>query len=112
MSTGIIIEQILVLVILALIGVIATRRKIIHGEIKTGLSKIVFNVTLPFLIITRISSLEIDKTEFLDWGIIIILVFASIIPGLIGSLGDTTRRAMSKFDFTNSHRKMKIYTNV
>jgi len=79
MSIGIIVQQIFVLLVLALVGVIATRRRIIHGEIKTGLSKIVFNVTLPFLIITRISSLEIDQTDFLDWGIVIILVFASIL---------------------------------
>ena len=92
MSTGIILEQILVLVILALIGVIATRRKIIHGEIKTGLSKIVFNVTLPFLIITRISSLEIDKSEFLDWGIVIILVFTSILFFLV--IGTITARIL------------------
>lgn len=79
MSIGIIVQQIFVLLVLALIGVIATRRRIIHGEIKTGLSKIVFNVTLPFLIITRISSLKIDQTDFLDWGIVIVLVFASIL---------------------------------
>ena len=92
MSIEIIVQQIFVLLILALVGVIATRRKIIHGEIKTGLSKIVFNVTLPFLIITRISALEIDQTDFLDWGIVIVLVFSSILFFLL--IGMLTSRLL------------------
>jgi len=92
MSIGIIVQQIFVLLILALVGVIATRRKIIHGEIKTGLSKIVFNVTLPFLIITRISALEIEQTDFLDWGIVIVLVFSSILFFLL--IGMLTSRLL------------------
>ena len=79
MGIAIIAKQIFVLIILALIGVIATRKNIIQGEVKSGLSKIIFNVTLPFLIITRISSLEVDDSILVDWGIVIVIVFLSIL---------------------------------
>lgn len=89
MEISIIIQQIFVLFILALIGVIATKAKVIEKEIKTGLTKIVFNVTLPFLIITTVSTLEITRQILIDWGILIVLVFFSIVFFmLIGKITD------------------------
>ncbi len=79
MEVSVIIQQIFVLFILALIGLIATRLNIIQRDIKTGLTKIIFNITLPFLIITQISSLEVDRDILLNWGMVILFAFLSII---------------------------------
>lgn len=72
-------KQILILLILASIGLIAAKLNIINKEVQKGLSKIIFNITLPFLIITKITSLDIEKTNILDWGVIIIIVLISIL---------------------------------
>lgn len=88
MQVNIIIQQISVLILLALIGLIATKLNIIQREIKTGLTRIIFNITLPFLIITRISSLDISKDILISWGVIILITAFSII--LFLSLGRFT----------------------
>ncbi|MFP4017819.1 MAG: AEC family transporter [Bacteroidales bacterium] len=92
MEINLIIQQIFILLVLALIGVIAVKRGIIKDEIKTGLSQIIFNITLPFLIITQVSSLEINKEILLNWLIVIVLVFLSIIFFLV--LGKITDRIL------------------
>ena len=92
MEVSIIIQQIFVLFILALIGLIATKLNIIQREIKTGITKIIFNITLPFLIITNISSLEIDKQILLSWGMVILFSFISII--LFLQMGRLTNRML------------------
>src|SRR6056297_1362411 len=92
MEIHIIIQQIFVLFILALIGLIATKLNIIQREIKTGITKIIFNITLPFLIITNVSSLEIDKQILLSWAMVILFSFLSIIFFL--QLGRLTNRML------------------
>jgi predicted permease len=92
MEVNLIIQQIFILFVLALIGVIATKLNIIEKNIKTGLTKIIFNVTLPFLIITNVSSLEITKEILINWIILIILAFFSIVFFLV--LGKITDRAL------------------
>ena len=87
MQVDIIIQQIFILFILALIGVIATKLNIIRQDIKNGLTRIIFNITLPFLIITNISSLDINKDVLISWGLIILLAaFAIILYLNIGRL--------------------------
>jgi predicted permease len=92
MEINVIIQQIFVLFILALIGLIATKLNIIQREIKTGITKIIFNITLPFLIITNVSSLEIDKQILLSWAMVILFSFLSIIFFL--QLGRLTNRML------------------
>jgi len=92
MEVGIIIQQIFVLFILALIGLIATKLNVIQRDIKTGITKIIFNITLPFLIITQISSLEIDQQILISWGMIILFSFLSIIMFL--QIGRLTHRLL------------------
>lgn len=92
MEVNIIIQQILVLFVLALIGLIATRLNIIQKEIKTGITRIIFNITLPFLIITNVSSLEIDKQILLSWALVIFFSFLSII--LFLQMGRLTNRML------------------
>src|SRR6056297_3010778 len=85
MQVNIIIQQISILILLALIGLIATKLNIIQREIKNGLTKIIFNITLPFLIITRISSLEINREILISWGLVIL--FAAIAIALFLNIG-------------------------
>ncbi len=92
MQVGIIIQQILVLFILALIGLIATKRNIIQEEIKSGLTRIIFNITLPFLIITNISSMDIGEQVLLNWVLVIALSFFSIVFFLF--IGKITSRIL------------------
>lgn len=92
MQVNIIIQQISVLILLALIGLIATKRHIIQREMKTGLTRIIFNITLPFLIITRISSLDISKDILISWGLIILITAFAII--LFLNIGRLTGRLL------------------
>jgi len=61
MNFSIIIHQILILGFLALIGVIATKLKVITEEIKNSIATIVFNITLPALIISSVSHVELNR---------------------------------------------------
>ncbi len=61
MNFSIIIHQILILGFLALIGVIATKLKVITEEIKNSIAVIVFNITLPALIISSVSHVELNR---------------------------------------------------
>jgi predicted permease len=57
----IITNQILVLALLAIIGVIATKLKVITEEVKNSIATIVFNITLPALILTSVSNVELNR---------------------------------------------------
>ena len=92
MEINLIVQQIFVLVFLALIGVVATKVNVIEKNIKTGLTKIIFNLTLPFLIITQVSSLEITRQILINWGFVIILSFFSILFFLV--IGKITDRIL------------------
>jgi predicted permease len=61
MNFSIITNQILVLALLAMIGVVATKLKVISEEIKNSIATIVFNITLPALIITSVSNVELNR---------------------------------------------------
>ena len=61
MNFSIIINQILVLALLALIGVFATKFKVITEQVKDSIARIVFNITLPLLIITSVSNVNLNK---------------------------------------------------
>jgi hypothetical protein len=61
MNFSIIVQQILILGFLAVIGVIATKLKVITEEIKNSIATIVFNITLPALIISSVSHVELNR---------------------------------------------------
>jgi len=65
MQFEIILNQILFLAILVVIGVIATRLNVVNSEVKEGLASLIFNNTLPLLILTTFSELRLtSETEF------------------------------------------------
>lgn len=57
----IITNQIIVLALLAIVGVIATKLKVITEEVKNSIATIVFNITLPALILTSVSNVELNR---------------------------------------------------
>ncbi len=61
MNFSIIIHQILILGFLATIGVVATKLKVITEEIKNSIATIVFNITLPALILSSVSNVELNR---------------------------------------------------
>lgn len=61
MYFSIIINQILILAFLAVIGVIATKLRVINEQVKNGIATVVFNITLPALIITSVTNVDLNK---------------------------------------------------
>jgi len=62
MEYGVITEQILILAFLVLVGVLATKLQIINPAVKDGLAGIIFNITLPALILSGISRMELSES--------------------------------------------------
>ncbi len=82
-------QQILVLAIIAIIGVLAVRFKILNDDAKNVIEKIVFYITLPLLIITKLASLEISD-QILKNGFQVILftyaiLFIQIVIGKVSA---------------------------
>jgi hypothetical protein len=84
MYFSIIINQILILAFLAIIGVIATKLKVITEQVKNGIATVVFNITLPALIITSVTNVQLNREVlsnslwvFIVSNIGIILLYAS-----------------------------------
>ncbi len=73
---NIIVNQIIVLGILVVIGFIATKFRMISNEIKDGIARIIVKITMPLLIFTSISNLNLTA-EMLKNGIAV-LIFAFI----------------------------------
>jgi len=66
-------NQILLLAFLAIIGVIATKVNVINEKIKESITTIVFNITLPALILTSVTKIDLNKeilyNSFLVFGL-------------------------------------------
>ena len=82
-------QQILVLAIIAIIGILAVRFKILDNDAKNVIEKIIFYITLPLLIITKLSSLDISD-EILKNGLQVIvftyvILFIQIVVGKLTS---------------------------
>ena len=76
MYFSIITNQILILALLAIIGVVATKLKVISEEVKNSIASLVFNITLPALIITSVSSVELNS-EIL-YNSLLVFIFSNI----------------------------------
>ncbi len=73
MYLSIITNQILILAFLAIIGVIATKLRVISEEVKNSMATLVFNITLPALIITSVSNVEINR-DILNNSILVFII--------------------------------------
>lgn len=77
MPITIILYQIAILAILTLIGAGGFRLRILNEEAKTVIEKLVFNITTPLLILTKVSSLSINPEVFRNG--LYVIVFAYLI---------------------------------
>jgi len=97
MYFSIIINQILILAFLAFIGVIATKLKVITESVKNSIATIVFNITLPALIITSVTNVELNK-EILNNSILVFILahIGIILLYLTGKLSKSVLKIKDK----------------
>lgn len=85
MPITIILYQIAILAILALIGAGGFRMRILNEEAKNVIEKLVFNITTPLLILTKVSSLSINPEIFRNGLYMIffayLIIFIQILAG-------------------------------
>ncbi len=79
MYFSIISNQILILALLAIIGVIATKLKVITETVKNSIAAIVFNITLPVLILTSVTHVELNKEVLNNSILVFVLAHIGII---------------------------------
>jgi len=70
-----IIDQILILGILAAVGAIAYRFKILEEGAKSVIEKLVFYVSLPLLIVTKLSTLDFTEEILRNAGLVIVFTY-------------------------------------
>ena len=83
MQQSVIIEQILFLAVLVLIGVIASKIRVIREKERDGLVKIIFNITLPLLLFTNFSKLEMTPEILKNSYLLIIISLVVIVLMLL-----------------------------
>ncbi len=86
MQNHIIIYQISILAILAIVGVAATKTKIITESVKNGIADIVFDITLPLLIITTFARIEINPIIIKNSGFVFLFTYVAL--GIMYVTGD------------------------
>lgn len=102
MQQSIILDQLTFLIILVLIGFIASRIGVIKSETRDALVKIIFNITLPLLLFTNFSRLDLTP-EILTNSLVVIIMSLSamLLMLLIGFL-------TSRF-FNVGHEQRSVY---
>lgn len=78
MAIEIILRQLLIFAILIAIGAIAFHAKVISSEIRNNLSRIVIDLTLPFLIFTTFSGMEAQSGLLKSGLLVFVLAFANL----------------------------------
>ncbi len=78
MQSIIIVNQILILGILVCIGVFATKTGIINENLKEGISLLVFKITLPLMIFTNFTELEITPALLKNGALVILFAYFSL----------------------------------
>ena len=87
MHLEIILNQILILSILVIVGIIGSKANIITKETKDMLAKIIFNITLPLMLLTNFSRLDITPKILGNSLLVIVLsVFVLLFMLLAGWL--------------------------
>ena len=88
MQTEIILNQILILGVLVLVGVAGSIFKVISSEGKDFLAKVIFNITLPLMLLTNFSRMDITPRLLVNSFSMVGLTFAVMMfMLLIGWLG-------------------------
>jgi len=89
MSFDVVTNQVFILIILGIIGVIASKTGLINESVKQGLSGIIFNITLPLLILSSLSDMELTGEVLFNGLLVILFSFLALvllyITGIISS---------------------------
>ncbi len=85
-----IIDQILILGILAFVGALAYRFKILEEGAKGVIEKLVFYVSLPLLILTKLSALEFTAEILRNAGLVVVFTYGIMFVQLL--LGNLSAR--------------------
>lgn len=111
MQFGVIIYQISVLGILALIGVFASKKKLLPGHSRQTLHSLVFSITLPLLIITSLARLDITGEIIRNGGFVILFTYVAIcLQFLFGYLA--ARMLGLKDVHANLHKVQTFFGNI
>lgn len=102
MQQSVIIEQILFLAILVLIGVIASKIGVIREKERDGLVKIIFNITLPLLLFTNFSKLEMTPEILRNSYLLIIISLVVIVLMLLLAW-------LSSLFFRMNHAQLSVF---
>ncbi|MFC2097774.1 AEC family transporter [Bacteroidota bacterium] len=78
MQFNVILYQICILGILVFIGIICSKRKILPENSRLSIKSLVFYVTLPLLIVTSLSRLELNSEILKNGGLVIIFAYVAI----------------------------------
>jgi len=79
MATEIIINQLLIFGILFIVGVLASKLKLLTSEAKDILARIIIDITLPFLILSTFSNLEFNVNLFKNGIFVFVLTFVNLL---------------------------------
>lgn len=107
----VIIEQILVLTVIAIIGLLAFKVKLITRENTDGLVKIILKITLPLLIFTTFAGTKLDNKMISSFPYVFAAAFVSVsVLSLIGKLC----AKLQKLDKENTalHKTSTMFGNV
>lgn len=78
LHSEIIIHQIVILGIMVLVGAIATKARVIDQNLKDGIARLVFNITLPLMIITTYAKTDLTSELIRNSALVVFLSFLSI----------------------------------
>ena len=107
----IIIYQSSLLGILVLIGIIGVKFKVITPEIKNGLAKLVIDITLPLLLLTTFSKMELSTELITNGSFVFLFSYISIL--MLTFAGKTSAKIFKLNEFTGTiHKLHTIFGNV
>jgi len=78
MQNNIILYQIAVLAIMVLVGILSTRFKVITESAKKGIADLVFDVTLPLLIITTFARIDMTPDILRNSGMVFLFAYFAL----------------------------------
>ena len=98
METNIVLSQITILAIVVVIGAIAARFRVLNEDGMGMLSKLIFNISLPLMLLTNF--MKLDATPRLISNSFVVLILSGFVLLFLLFFGWITARI---FKLTNAH---------
>ncbi len=99
MQSEIILTQIIILGVIVCVGVIATKAGIITKSLQEGIASLVFNVTLPLLIFSSLTAMDITLKLISNGLLVVVMSYLSILflflMGRLSSLAQKMKKETS-----------------